>query len=158
MKKIALALSLAALSSTSMSLPKVGYYKSLYSADQGAYECVQVLSNTSVVAVGTRNVAYYKFKRADGLLLNCIPQVIIDTDGTSVDGTPEGVSFVSTSQAFCTSVDGKVQAPVTFDATHIFWGSETYPKVTLPDGKTAMLPLRERQSATMTWYSATACP
>ena len=58
MKAMLMLAALAAFAADAAALPKVGYYKSYYSADHGAYGCAQITSNTKQIKVGTKKVAF----------------------------------------------------------------------------------------------------
>jgi hypothetical protein len=152
-----LALACAAFSATA--LPKVGYYKSLYSLSQGEFTCSRVLSNTKQVTISGKKVTYFEAILGGGTKMTCIPQAFIDTDGTSDDGDPTRLIFASQSTAFCTSVDGNVHVDISFDSSRIFWSGDSYMSLTVPGSSAPVLAkLKERQTSYGEFFSATACP
>lgn len=161
MKRLSFSLALVLGSLCGLShaaLPKIGFYKSLYSSSQGAYTCAKVLDNTGTVNAFGKRINYFQYQREDGVVLNCVPKMFTDTDDTTSDGDPEGPIAASGAIAMCTTADSKVNVVVEFDGTHVFWGGESMAKLRLPDGTTVLGLQKERQTNYATWVSSSACP
>jgi hypothetical protein len=148
----------ASIALDASALPKVGYYKSYYSADHGAYHCAQVTSNNKQVKIGTKKVTYFEMVTGDGVALACIPKVFSDTDDTAVDGDPVRTIFSSSATAMCSPADGSGGSEVEFDETHVFWGGASIGQVALPGGTVGLGLQKERQTNFSEFYSASACP
>jgi len=153
-----LVLTVLALAAAKVSaLPKLGFYKSYYSANHGTYGCALVTSNTKQVKIGTRKVTYFEFVTEDGVALTCIPQVFSDTDDVVVDGDPARMIFTSLSTAMCSTAGGVTFEDVEFDSAHVFWGGMSYGQVVLPDGAIAIGMQKERQTNYAEFFSTNAC-
>jgi len=158
MKALSVMAVLAFAAAAASALPKVGYYKSYYSADHGAYQCAQVTSNTKQVKIGTKKVTYFEMLTGDGVAIACIPKVFADTDDTPVDGDPVRTIFWSSATAMCSTADGRGGEEVEFDDTHVFWGGTTIGQVALPGGAIGIGEQKERQTSFTEFYSTGSCP
>lgn len=151
---IALALGVTAV----QALPQLGYYKARYSADT-TYSCLRVTSNTKQVTIMGKKVTYFEFQPVGGPKVACVPVVYFDTDDTPVDGDSAHLLFISTSNALCTAIDGSMGLEVAFSSNRIFWTGDSYGTVALPDvGANVVAHVREKQTQSAEFYSATNCP
>lgn len=159
MKKCSTLLALALGVTVVQALPQLGYYKARYSADKN-YTCMQVTSNTKQVIVDGVKITYFEFVGPQGPTpWVCIPQVFYDTDDTPVDGDPAHLLFKSSAVAHCTAADGSMGTDVAFSSNRIFWTGDSYPRVTAPGmAASAVLRMRERQTLSAEFFSASSCP
>jgi hypothetical protein len=156
MKKAMCALALAVAAPSVLALPAVGFCKETYGT-KGGSTCAQVTSNTKTVKFSGKVLTYFEMINGDGKALTCIPRVFADTDPATVDGDPAGVIFVSPSEAVCSDGSGNSE-DVSFDPKHVFWGGTDYLRVVTPEGLSASVGQKERQTGSDVFASTTACP
>lgn len=158
MKKSLTLLALALGVTAAQALPQLGYYKARYSADT-TYSCLHVTSNTKQVTVSGKKITYFEFTTGGATKLACVPVVYFDTDDASVDGDSAHMLFFSTSNALCTATDGSTGGEVAFSSNRVFWTGDSYTPVPLPDlGTNVVVHVREKQTVSAEFYSATSCP
>lgn len=158
MKRTLTALGLSLAVAGAQALPQLGYYKARYSADTN-YSCLRVTSNTKQVTVINKKVTYFEMVLSDAGKVACVPVVYFDTDDTPVDGDPVHHLFTSATNALCTALDGSFGMEVAFSSNRIFWTGDSYGPVALPDvGSNAVAHIREKQTQSAEFYSATNCP